>query len=381
MKTKFGQFISKKSFPVCFFLLLTLSLIYITFRSGSVCKQLWNINIYGWMIAVLFAVFVLHLFFQKQQATSTAYRIFFRIEGFALCFLLYFILSLICCDLTGFIVHLFYPNPIVYAVAWVISVMVSFGLTIYGTVHARRLKTVRYDVALGKGESAYNIVLLSDLHIGIYVSAGYIKNLVRRINSLSPDMVVIAGDIFNNGSAEECAKLAEVSRLFRQIHTKDGVFAVLGNHDPAFSDEAMQKFLRDSNIRLLYNEVYPTPLFNLVGRNDMLHTINHKETRSPLKDLLAKTPGNKPVIVLDHNPDGIDEATDNKIDLVLCGHTHKGQLSPFIFLTRISHKKEHFYGKNDFGQTQSIISAGTGYFQLPVRVGTDSEIVYIKLKI
>ena len=84
---------------------------------------------------------------------------------------------------------------------------------------------------------------------------------------------------------------------------------------------------------------------------------------------------------MDHNPEGINEAVECKADLVLCGHTHKGQFFPLTLFTRLSHEKNHFYGQATFEETQVVISAGTGYFQEPVRLGTNSEIVEIILKL
>ena len=84
---------------------------------------------------------------------------------------------------------------------------------------------------------------------------------------------------------------------------------------------------------------------------------------------------------MDHNPDGIDEAIENGAKLILCGHTHRGQMFPLTFLTRLAYEKNHFYGHAALGEAQTVISAGTGYFQLPVRLGTNSEIVEINLKL
>lgn len=382
MKTKFGRFVSGRIFPVCFYLFLIFTAVYITCRTGSAVRQLWDLHVYG-VVAVLFLVlFLLRWIFQKQRFFSPLRRFWFRIEGIVLCFLFYFIFSLVCCDVVGLIVFLFCSNSIVFAVSWCIAAGISLILMVYGAVHARRLKTVRYEVRLGKEEHAYRMVLLSDLHIGVFVGAAYIRKAVCRINSLSPDMVVIAGDIFDNGYAEECGRLDTVSALLRTLRAKDGVYAVLGNHDPAFNDERMQRFFQEANIRLLYNEVKPCPLFDLVGRNDLLHYRRYSEIRTPLAELLPQgTPRQKPVVILDHNPEGINEAVDCGADLVLCGHTHKGQFFPLTFFTRLSHEKNHFYGQSAFGKTQAVISAGTGYFQLPIRVGTNSEIVEIVLKI
>ena len=101
--------------------------------------------------------------------------------------------------------------------------------------------------------------------------------------------------------------------------------------------------------------------------------------RKSLAEILPKERGKKPEIVLDHNPGGIEEAIKNKVALVLCGHTHKGQFFPATFFTRRAYGKKDFYGFAKREETQSIVSAGTGYFQMPMRIGSNSEIILIEI--
>ena len=381
MKTRFGRFVSGKGFPVCFFLFLLFAAVYITCRTGAAVRQLWDIAVYGGAAVFFLLLLLFHGVFQKQRSFSPLRRFWLRVEGFLFCFLFYLTVSLLCCDAVGLLVFLLSADARAFTVSWCVAAGLSLVLVVCGAVHARRLKTVRYAVRLGNGEHTCRVVLLSDLHIGVFVGAGYIRKVVRRVNSLSPDMVVIAGDIFDNGFAEECGQLDTVIALLRTLQTKDGVYAVLGNHDPAFTDGSMQRFFREAHIRLLYNDVIPCPLFDLAGRNDRLHSKRFAEPRTPLHELLPEEPRQKPVVVLDHNPEGINEAVECGADLVLCGHTHKGQFFPLTFFTRLSHEKKHFYGQAAFGKTQAVISAGTGFFQLPIRVGTNSEISEIVLTI
>ena len=66
-------------------------------------------------------------------------------------------------------------------------------------------------------------------------------------------------------------------------------------------------------------------------------------------------------------------------DLVLCGHTHRGQLFPVTLFTKWAYGAERFWGHHQLGKTHVMVSAGCGVFQLPVRVGTDNEVVSIDL--
>lgn len=92
------------------------------------------------------------------------------------------------------------------------------------------------------------------------------------------------------------------------------------------------------------------------------------------------------LLVLDHDPNGITEAVECDADLVLAGHTHRGQFFPTSLLTQFSYEKGYFYGMAQTVNqltghiTTSIVSSGAGYFQTPIRIGTDSEIVVVDLR-
>lgn len=84
--------------------------------------------------------------------------------------------------------------------------------------------------------------------------------------------------------------------------------------------------------------------------------------------------------MLDHDPIGIQEAREQGCQCVLCGHTHKGQIFPLNLLVSFLYPKEQLWGMGTKDGTTSIVSAGAGYFSMPVRLGSDTEIVCIDLK-
>lgn len=154
------------------------------------------------------------------------------------------------------------------------------------------------------------------------------------------------------------------------------IYAVLGNHDPGASDERFCRFLNDAHIRLLYNKAAELPTVNLIGR---VGIVDMQELRRSLGYIMQKTNPKKRSIVLDHDPQGIWVAVACGADLVLCGHIHKGQFFPMDILTRLANGREYFYGYGRKGKTQFVICAGTGFFQLPIRVGINSETVVLDI--
>ena len=227
-------------------------------------------------------------------------------------------------------------------------------MVLLGFLHARSVKTTACTIDLGagrrtgRGSKTYRIALLSDIHLGAFVDARHAERIVQKIQEISPDMVLISGDIIDVDNA------------------------VLGNHDPQADNPAFLRFLDLCHFTLLHNEVRAFPDFTLIGRTNGTHNL-----RSPLSELMKQASPARPVIVLDHDPQGIREAA--AAGLVLCGHTHRGQFFPVTWFTKWANGKHYFYGHETFGQTQAFISSGAGFFQLPVRIGTSNEVVDLHL--
>ena len=246
-------------------------------------------------------------------------------------------------------------------------------LSVYGFFHARHLTVKKYQIQLGEKKYNKKLVLLSDIHTGSFVNEKYLEKVIEKVNEINADLVLIAGDTFDV-KAFECCNLPKLEEMFRKLHSKEGVYASLGNHDPLPSDKKLREFFEKAGISLLIDEKAETRDFYVIGREDVTSCPDRKS----LAEILPKERGKKPEIVLDHNPGGIEEAIKNKVALVLCGHTHKGQFFPATFFTRLAYGKKDFYGFAKREETQSIVSAGTGYFQMPMRIGSNSEIVLIE---
>ena len=371
MKMKFGKWITSKGFAKLFLVILVAAICYMGLRAGEGAALLWGWNLYVPIFSVLFVMLLVLAYSQKVGTGRRFDRICKQISSCFLCFLLYDVLALVMFDLAGWI---FSFSPAVRGRLIFGTALISAFLLLWGWVHARRLKTVRYTVDLGKQGRDTRIVLLSDLHIGAFIGEDYLKKVAAEVNRVRPEVVVIAGDLFDGCLPATDRELQQIAAVFRSIQAPGGVYAVTGNHDPGVDETRFLRLFEDAHVRLLYNETLELPQFYLIGRAGI---VDMKDIWVPLDGLIRQTEPGKPVIILDHDPQGIREAISCGSDLVLCGHTHKGQFFPMDFLTRWANGKEYFYGYNRTGKTQSIISAGTGFFQLPIRLGTDSEVVVI----
>ncbi|MGN1023178.1 MAG: metallophosphoesterase [Lachnospiraceae bacterium] len=311
----------------------------------------------------------------KRETFSGLYRVLVWLSGLAVAILVYGGMTMILLDAAFFLIrHLTVFRPS-YAAAAGISLIVGVFFTLFGVIRAKQITTTRYALTTKKPCGRCRVVQLSDLHLGAVVGTGQVERIVRAVNACEPDLVVITGDLFNHGRVGECKDPEKAAKLLSGIRSTWGVYAVTGNHDPMVGEKNFSAFLERSGIRLLHNTCVSAGPFFLCGRVG-----NRLRGRTPLDSFFDRegSPGSYSII-LDHYPDGSGEASEVSADLFLAGHTHKGQYFPCGLLIRGTYRGGMLYGHSKKGGTDCIVSSGAGYFQIPIRVGTRSEVVCIDL--
>lgn len=259
--------------------------------------------------------------------------------------------------------------------------MAALGTCVYGFFNARQIDHVSYDIPLQEGRkdiSSMNVVLISDLHLGAVGSEGRLESIVAEINALKPDLICIAGDFFDTDFSAIQDPDAALQTL-RKLHATYGAYACLGNHDAGATHEKMTAFLQQADIHLL-NDAYTVigQQLVLVGRLDGTPIGGFGgEKRKPLADFFTREDPALPVIVLDHNPANIHEYAD-EADLILCGHTHKGQVFPGSLITDRMYTVDYGHYQKDAHSPHVVVTSGVGAWGMPIRVGTDSEIVTLR---
>ena len=375
--TKFGKFlISKKSVPLFFFLLIAAN-VFVYWEFRAFFHAYLDVTLNGWLLAGMFGVLVLYLLMENQKYTSLkkAFSIFF---GYYISLFLYLFLCLLASELLSALFALAFPELPWDKVCFMIGISAACMIFLYGIGNVHRVKTVQYsmdsDHSTGK---KYRIVLLSDLHIGGLIGVRHLSRIVKATNACQPDLIVIAGDIFNGRSVAECTEYDEAAILLRRLQSKDGVIAVPGNHDSLPNDVPFQHFLKQAHITLLDDQCAEYRDLMIVGRKDIVR--QDESGRLSLSQLVKTKEKDSFYIIVDHNPRGVEEAADWGANLVLSGHTHKGQLFPMDLLTKAAYGRKRFWGKHKIKSTWLIVSAGAGYFQLPLRVGSKNEVVCLEL--
>jgi predicted MPP superfamily phosphohydrolase len=156
------------------------------------------------------------------------------------------------------------------------------------------------------------------------------------------------------------------------LHLNRNVYGIKGNHE-YYGARGQSDFIRESGITLLCDTVYKIDsLFYLAGRNDQLFG-----QRKTIGELLEKVPHDLPVIVLDHRPTGLEEASRTIADVQFSGHTHNGQLFPINLITRIVYDLSWGYRK--IRNTHFFVSSGLRLWGPPVKTAGTSEIMLVDI--
>jgi len=259
--------------------------------------------------------------------------------------------------------------------------IITAGLICYGVINAGHLKNVTYDVKMEKAlQSEMRIVLISDLHLGEIGTEKRLESLVKGVNELNPDIVCIAGDIFG----DDYTRISDPNRaiaLLKSIEAEYGVYACFGNHDGGRTLDRMLVFLEDCNIRLLKDEyVIIDERLALLGRLDSSPIGGSGDLRrSDAAKIIASIDKNQPVVVIDHNPAHINEYGKD-VDLILAGHTHKGQLFPINLLISAMYDADYGYYQKETGSPRVVVTQGAGTWLMPFRIGSNNEIALITLR-
>jgi predicted MPP superfamily phosphohydrolase len=245
------------------------------------------------------------------------------------------------------------------------------GVGLASALSTVAVKRVRVTIdRLSASSSGMRIVQLTDVHVGPTIGRGFIDDVVARVNALRPDVVAITGDLVDGSVAELAEHVAPLAKL----SAKHGVYFVTGNHEYYSGADAWIAHLRTLGIRVLRNEhvqIGGEDGFDLAGIDD------HSARTSDLAKALEGRQADRACILLAHQPKGIDLADELGVDLQLSGHTHGGQLFPWMFMVRL--QQPFVAGLHKLARAQIYVSRGTGYWGPPMRVGAPAEITEIEL--
>jgi len=249
------------------------------------------------------------------------------------------------------------------------------------------IKTKRYKIKLNRKISApLRVAVWADPHLGLFTGSSFLKRVIKKVNKLKPDFILILGDFVWHLPEN---KIKDKFSCLKDLPVP--ALAILGNHDCGARrekdvSEELKKVLINYGLKVIDNKIGEIKIsppragsrfhkFNIVagkGQGIRIIGLSDIETRQPDYNLIKNISENGINIVLTHNPDAVYEFPSYDVDLVVCGHTHGGQVRiyPFYkyayrYIARL--KYDFDKGLRDFKGTKVFITTGVGLGGLPFR--------------
>lgn len=251
-----------------------------------------------------------------------------------------------------------------------------------GAWNARHPRVTHYDITIPKPAGDLKnikVIAVSDVHLGTIIHNGRLLRLVDMINREDPDLVLFGGDTIDESVQHFVEQ--NMAESLKQLHPRLGAYAVFGNHEYISGQpEETRYYLEQAGIHVLKDRwVKVADAFYIAGRDEggyYQHERGQKRRQS-IETILHGTDRSCPILLLQHQPVDLQEAADQGVDLMFCGHTHKGQLFPLHYITRSLFEIDWGYLRK--GNLHVIVSSGYGTWGPPIRLGNRPEIVVIDL--
>ena len=233
---------------------------------------------------------------------------------------------------------------------------------------------VHYRVELAGLQRPLRLVHLSDLHGSNWdMPQVRLNRIMDQVNALEPDLVVVTGDFHASKIWDPPMRMDDAVQPLTRLKAPLGVWSVPGNHDdPYWIRWVMRRF----GLKLLAGDLVDVGPIQIVGSDDL---IMGQRPVQGLRAAAARAQPGKPLIALVHEPRLWTMLPPN-VDLLLAGHTHGGQIQIFGWPQFRKLDSQYLRGRfrNPGGQ-QMLVSAGIGTSIVPVRLGTQGEIVVVEL--
>jgi len=261
--------------------------------------------------------------------------------------------------------------------SFALSLSLSSLICVYGYFDAQNIRTERQVFEtdrLPKGTDKVTIAQISDVHLGLIVRCDRLVSILEVVKAAKPDIFVATGDLVD----AQINHLPGLRELLQDINTKYGKFAITGNHEYYAGLDKALEFLNHSGLTVLRGESMDLGVIQIAGVDD--RAAIQTKTGKPASDLeaLAKTDRSKKfVLFLKHQPHPDADAI-GMYDLMLSGHTHKGQIWPFTYISRRAHPLHA--GRYDLGKGSVVyVNRGTGTWGPPIRFLAPPEVTVIEV--
>jgi predicted MPP superfamily phosphohydrolase len=253
-------------------------------------------------------------------------------------------------------------------------IFLSMAVVVAGIINLNTIRISKYTIEVPRKNSKIDhlrIAFVADIHIQQNTRVQFIEQFVKKINAITPDLMLYAGDIVEGDHENETTKAIET--VMRKIVTRYGTFGVTGNHE-FYGGQGQGDFFRELGITMLSDTVIRIDSsFYLAGRNDQ-----HVGQRKTAATLLGKISHDMPVILMDHRPTQLREVSQTIADVQVSGHTHYGQMFPVNLITHTVY--ELSWGYKKIKNTHFFVTSGLRLWGPLVKTAGKSEIMLIDVK-
>lgn len=225
----------------------------------------------------------------------------------------------------------------------------------------------------------FTIAQLSDIHVGPTIGVELMRSLVDRVNALTPDLVAVTGDLVDG----TVARLREHTAPLADLKSRHGTYFVTGNHEYYSGADAWIAELRRLGLTVLRNERvelnHDGAILDVLGTDDLRAKGFGGDHGHDLEKAAAGRDPRRTSLLLAHQPKAIHDAAKHEIDLMICGHTHGGQLFPANILVKlIQPYVRGLHAHTD--RTWIYVHKGSGYWGPPMRLAANAEIALLTLR-
>jgi len=341
----------------------------------------------GAALAVFMVVMTLAPFFirllerndYELSARALSYIAYFWMAALFLFFCCSIVLDLVSLvvRITGWVTHPELAGLLIPAkTVFFISATLSLIICVYGYFEALNIRTERLRIETTKlpaGTDRLTIVQISDVHLGLIVRCDRLVAILDVVKAAKPDILVSTGDLVD----AQIDHLSGLRELFQEIKPRYGKFAITGNHEYYAGLKQATAFTEEAGFTFLRGEVANTGVINIAGVDDPAGEQMHIDKPEPETALLSGLPNDQFTLLLKHRP-VVDPNGPRRFDLQLSGHTHKGQIFPFTYISAMAYPLNS--GRFDLSNGAILyVSRGSGTWGPPIRFLSPPEVTVIEL--
>ncbi len=243
-----------------------------------------------------------------------------------------------------------------------LPLIIAAVLTLFATFTAFRTPTIKQiEISSEKIKNPVLIAQISDTHLGKNISHKRLEKALKKVSEHNPDIIVFTGDIF-----EETENMQPYIELIKNLKAPCGKYVISGNHEYYGGLAQNKELFKQAGLTDLDNKTVQTCAITINGVSDIPDQkfLNNLEKQEQFS------------VLLKHQPNDFEKLAP-KIDLMLSGHTHAGQIFPFNYLVALRYK--YVKGLYKYGESNLYVNPGTFYWGPSMRLLTNNEITLIKL--